>query len=418
MKFFILTTSFILSSYFSLLATNWPSWRGELRDGVTKETGLLQEWPSDGPNKLWVSDQAGLGYSGFTIQDGILFTMGAFDKSESLLAFNANSGKKLWSLKVGELLTNGWGDGPRMSPSVSGKKVYALGGKGNLVCVDIKSGKKLWQKSLVQDLGGKVPGWGYTESVLIDNGKIICTPGGKEGTLAALDANSGKTIWRTTNFTDGAQYSSPISITHRGQTQYVQLVMKNVVGVDPKNGSILWKSSWPGKVAVIPTPIFSGGYVYITAGYGVGCKLIDIGKNYPSDVYENKVMKNHHGGVIKVGEHLYGYSDGVGWACQDFKTGELVWNEKKTLGKGAITVVIGDIHSITLDEAVKQNQNNKAKTRLETFMCDLKSFSFSHQFGSGFKYLSEKLSALAGLPVAQVPLVYTSEPQGGSSGSL
>ena len=336
MKFFILTTSFILSSYFSLLASNWPSWRGELRDGVTKETGLLQEWPSNGPYKLWVSDQAGLGYSGFTIQDGILFTMGAFDKSESLLAFNANSGKKLWSLKVGELLTNGWGDGPRMSPSVSGNKVYALGGKGNLVCVDTKSGKKLWQKSLVQDLGGKVPGWGYTESVLIDNGKIICTPGGKEGTLAALDANSGKTIWRTTNFTDGAQYSSPISITHRGQAQYVQLVMKNVVGVDPKNGSILWKSSWPGKVAVIPTPIFSEGYVYITAGYGVGCKLIDLSKNYPSDVYENKVMKNHHGGVIKVGEYLYGYSDGVGWACQNFKTGELVWNEKKALGKGAI----------------------------------------------------------------------------------
>lgn len=336
MKFFILTTLFFLTSIFSLLAHDWPSWRGEQRDGVSKETGLLREWPSSGPNKLWVSDQAGLGYSGFTIQDGILFTMGAFDKSEYLLAFNANSGKKIWSLKVGELLTNGWGDGPRMSPSISGKKVYALGGKGNLVCVDVKSGKKLWQKSLVQDLGGKVPGWGYTESVLIDNGKIICTPGGEEGTLAALDANSGRTLWRTTDFTDGAQYSSPIAITHRGKAQYVQLVMKNVVGVNPQNGSILWKSSWPGKVAVIPTPIYSGGYVYITAGYGVGCKLINLGSNYPSDTYENKVMKNHHGGVIKVGEHLYGYSDGVGWVCQDFMTGELVWNEKKALGKGAI----------------------------------------------------------------------------------
>ena len=336
MKFFILTTSFFLTSFFSLLANNWPSWRGELRDGVTKETNLLQEWPSNGPNKLWDSDKAGLGYSGFTIQDGILFTMGAFDKSESLLAFNADSGDKLWSIKVGELLTNGWGDGPRMSPSVSEGKVYALGGKGNLICVDIKSGKKLWQKSLVHDLGGKVPGWGYTESVLIDNGKIICTPGGEKGTLAALDANSGRTLWRTTDFTDGAQYSSPIAVTHRGQAQYVQLVMKNVVGVDPQNGSILWKSSWPGKVAVIPTPIFSGGHVYITAGYGVGCKLINLGKNEPFDVYENKVMKNHHGGVIKVGEHLYGYSDGVGWVCQNFKTGELVWNEKKALGKGAI----------------------------------------------------------------------------------
>lgn len=300
------------------------------------EKGLLQDWPEGGPKKMWTVNDAGLGYSGVTVQAGSLYTMGAFDKKEMLLAYNSSSGKKLWEVHVGELLTNGWGDGPRMSPTISNGKIYALGARGNLLCVLAKNGKQVWKKSLVDDLGGKVPGWGYTESVLVDEGKVICTPGGKDGAIAALDADSGRTIWRTKSFTDGAQYSSPISIMHQGKKQYVQLVMKNIVGIDPGNGSVLWKSKWPGKVAVIPTPIFSNGHVYVTSGYGVGCKLVKLGDNYPTNVYENKVMKNHHGGVIKVGEHLYGYSDGVGWACQDFKTGELIWNEKKALGKGAI----------------------------------------------------------------------------------
>jgi len=300
------------------------------------EKGLLQDWPEGGPKKMWTVNDAGLGYSGVTVQAGSLYTMGAFDKKEMLLAYNSSSGEKLWEVHVGELLTNGWGDGPRMSPTISNGKIYALGARGNLLCVLAKNGKQVWKKSLVDDLGGKVPGWGYTESVLVDQGKVICTPGGKDGAIAALDADSGRTIWRTKSFTDGAQYSSPISIMHQGKKQYVQLVMKNIVGIDPGNGSVLWKSTWPGKVAVIPTPIFSNGHVYVTSGYGVGCKLVKLGDNYPTNVYENKVMKNHHGGVIKVGEHLYGYSDGVGWACQDFKTGELIWNEKKALGKGAI----------------------------------------------------------------------------------
>jgi len=300
------------------------------------EKGLLQDWPEGGPKKMWTVNDAGLGYSGVTVQAGSLYTMGAFDKKEMLLAYNSSSGEKLWEVHVGELLTNGWGDGPRMSPTISNGKIYALGARGNLLCVLAKNGKQVWKKSLVDDLGGKVPGWGYTESVLVDQGKVICTPGGKDGAIAALDADSGRTIWRTKSFTDGAQYSSPISIMHQGKKQYVQLVMKNIVGIDPGNGSVLWKSKWPGKVAVIPTPIFSNGHVYVTSGYGVGCKLVKLGDNYPTNVYENKVMKNHHGGVIKVGEHLYGYSDGVGWVCQDFKTGELIWNEKKALGKGAI----------------------------------------------------------------------------------
>ena len=336
MKLTVLYITLLIFSSFSLWSVDWPSWRGENRTAISTESGLLQNWPIGGPKKIWTTDGAGLGYSGFTISKGVLYTMGAFDKNEMLLAFNANSGEKIWSIRVGELLTNGWGDGPRMSPSISAGKIYALGARGNLVCVEAKDGSLIWKKSLVQDLGGKIPGWGYTESVLVDNGKVICTPGGKDGSLAALDANSGKTLWRTKGFTDSAQYSSPISVSHQGEQQIIQLVMKNLVGINAKNGSVLWKSSWPGKVAVIPTPIYSDGHVYITSGYGVGCKLVKIGKNYPINIYENKVMKNHHGGVIKLGDYLYGYSDSVGWACQNFKTGELIWNEKKAHVKGSI----------------------------------------------------------------------------------
>ncbi|MEC7627464.1 MAG: PQQ-binding-like beta-propeller repeat protein, partial [Verrucomicrobiota bacterium] len=317
-------------------AEDWPSWRGADRTGISKETGLLQEWPEGGPQKVWSSTDAGMGYSGFSVVKGGLYTMGAFGKEERLLAFNATTGKQVWSLAVGDLLTNGWGDGPRMTPTVADGKVYALGGRGDLVCADARTGKKIWSVSLVSDLGGKVPGWGYTESVLVDEGRVICTPGGSKGALAALDADNGKLLWQSSEFTDAAQYSSPIVIENRGKRQYVQLVMKNLVGIDAKSGDLAWKSSWPGRTAVIPTPIHDDGKVFITSGYGVGCKLVSLESSGSKDVYDNKFMKNHHGGVIKLGDHLFGYSDQVGWVCMDFASGELLWNEKKALGKGAI----------------------------------------------------------------------------------
>lgn len=341
MKFLLSTFFIIVCVPFFSKAEDWPNWRGADRTGRSLETGLLQTWPEGGPNKKWTSEDAGMGYSGFSIAKGGLYTMGAFGNEERLLAFNASTGKKVWSLAVGELLTNGWGDGPRMTPSVADGRVYALGGKGNLVCADARTGKKIWQVSLVDDLGGKVPGWGYTESVLVDEGRVICTPGGSKGAVVALDHETGNVIWQCKQFTDAAQYSSPIVIDNQGKREYVQLAMKNLVGIEARSGKLSWKSSWPGRTAVIPTPIFDDGCIFISSGYGVGCKLIQLSSSGVRDVYANKYMKNHHGGVIKVREHLYGYSDQVGWACINFKSGELVWNEKRSLGKGAIAYADG-----------------------------------------------------------------------------
>jgi outer membrane protein assembly factor BamB len=325
---------------------DWPQWRGPDRSDVSKETGLLKKWPAEGPKRLWLFENAGNGYSGPAIANGKYFTIGTRDNSECVIALDANIGKELWTAKLGGELENRWGGGPRGTPTVDGDRVYALSGKGDLACINVADGKVLWTASMT-GMGGKTPNWGYTESVLVDGDKVVCTPGGSKGAMAALNKTTGKVIWRSTDFTDDAQYASVVPANVHGQRQYIQLTMQHVVGIAAKDGKQLWSSDWPGRTAVIPTPIHHDSHVYVTAGYGVGCKLVKIEPdNKVTTVYENKVMKNHHGGVILVGDHLYGYSDGPGWVCQDFKTGNEVWAERNKLGKGAIACADGMLYCL------------------------------------------------------------------------
>ncbi len=327
-------------------AADWPRWRGPASDDIQRETGLLKQWPASGPKQLWLYKDAGMGYSGFAIAGGKLFTMGTRDAKEVLLAIDANSGKELWVTPLSDVLSNKWGDGPRGTPTLDADLLFTLTGPGSLVCADAKSGKILWQ-SAMKDIGGRTPGWGYTESVLVDGNQVVCTPGGKQGAVAAFDKSTGKLLWQSKDWTDDAQYSSIVKASINGQPQYVQRTMQNVAGISPKDGSVLWKQAFPGKTAVIPTPIVDGNQVYVTAGYGVGSMSFRIlPGNKVESVFDetsitNKVMKNHHGGVILVDGHIYGHSDGTGWTCQSFKTGELVWGEKQALGKGAIAAADG-----------------------------------------------------------------------------
>lgn len=354
-------------------ALDWPQFRGPNRDDVSRETGLLKQWPAEGPKRLWLFDKAGNGYSGFAVVAGRLYTIGVRDGEENLLALDANTGKELWHTGLGKVLPNNWGDGPRSSPTVDGDKVYALSGPGNLVCADAKTGKQVWNKELTS-LGGKTPGWGFTESPLVDGNQVVCTPGGPQGTMAALDKATGKVLWQSKEWTEGAQYSSIVKAEINRQPAYVQLVMNSFAGIDPKSGKVLWKEAFPnGKTAVIPTPIVKDNYVFVNAGYGAGCKLVQIRPgNHVEQVYENKTMKNHHGGVLLVGQHLYGYSDGIGWLCMDFATGEQVWAERNKLGKGAVSCADGMLYcldegkgTVVLAEASPKGWNEHGRLTLE-----------------------------------------------------
>jgi outer membrane protein assembly factor BamB len=324
---------------------NWPQWRGPNRDDLSKETGLLKSWPESGPQRLWVFDTAGLGYSGPAIVAGKLFTMGAREDGDHLLAVSIETGKQLWTTKISEMLKNGWGDGPRGTPCVDGDRVYALSGRGTIVCASVADGKITWQHTM-REFGGKTPGWGYTESVLVDGNKVLCTPGGPQGTVIALDKKTGATLWQSKEFTDDAHYSSIIAADHAGKRQYIQRTEKTIAGLAADDGKLLWTSDFPGRTAVIPTPIYHDNHVYVTAGYGAGCKLVKLSpNNEATPVYATNAMVNHHGGVILVDGHVYGHSDQGGWVCQNFKTGERVWADR-SLGKGAIAYADGKFYCL------------------------------------------------------------------------
>jgi outer membrane protein assembly factor BamB len=345
----------ILSARAAGATEDWPQWQGPHRNCLSDATGLLKSWPEGGPRQRWLFENCGAGYAGFSVVDGRLFTMGGREGVCQLLALDANTGEELWAVPMGPMLTNDWGDGPRSTPAVEGGRVYALGGKGVLVCVRATDGGEIWRVDLVGDaIGGTEPNWGYCESVLVDGELVLCTPGGERGAIAALDKNTGAVRWRATELDDPAHYASIVRADIHGQPQYVQLLFKRLVGVAPEDGRVLWQSEFPGNVAVIPTPIVHGDKVFATAGYGAGCTLVEISPdNQPTELYDDqakKLMKNHHGGVIRVGEYLYGHSDGVGWLCMDFATGEQIWREREALGKGAIGYADGMFYCLSEDD--------------------------------------------------------------------
>ena len=327
-------------------AADWPTWRGPKRDDISTEKNLLTEWPAGGPALAWKTTGCGSGYSSVSVANGRVFTMGDTPEGSAVRAFEEKSGAPLW---VSPILGKPGGnyDGPRCTPTVDGDSVYALGQFGDFVCLEAASGKERWRKNLGTDFGGKYSGWNYTESPLVDGNLVLFTPGGKKGAIVALDKKTGSLLWQSTEFTDGAQYSSLVPADINGVHQYIQLTAESVAGVDGATGKLLWRAERKGATAVITTPIYANNEVYVTSGYGVGCNAFKITKDdsgfKTEELYANKNMANHHGGVILLGDYLYGFSDSKGWICQDFKSGEIKWSDKG-VGKGSIAYADGHFY--------------------------------------------------------------------------
>jgi outer membrane protein assembly factor BamB len=299
-----------------------------------------------------------------------IFATGDENDSAFAVALDKASGKVVWKAKIGK----GGADpaGPRSTPTVDGNRLYMLGQFGDLVCLETGTGKEVWRQNIEQSFGGRCGGWKYSESPLVDGGKLVCTPGSPQGSMVALDKMTGSLLWQTKELADPAEYSSPIVAQIDGVRQYIQLTGENIVGVETETGKLLWKAPRRGKTATVPTPIYYDNAVYVTSGYGVGCHLFNIRKTgqgfQATQQYANQVMVNHHGGVVRVGEFLYGYSDGKGWVCQEFKTGRLVWSHKG-VGKGSLTFADGHLYfrgedasgTVALVEATPKAYSEKSR---------------------------------------------------------
>jgi outer membrane protein assembly factor BamB len=350
-----------------LAANNWPQWRGPDRTDVSKETGLLQTWPEKGPTLLWTISTIGVGYSAPAVVGDRLYIMGTRGTSEAVFALDTKNGKEIWVTEIGPIFEwkgNVWGNGPRSTPTVDGERIYALGAQGELVCLETGSGKKVWSHNLFKEFNGAlmdnngkpIVGWGYCEGPLVDGNQVVVTPGGEDGLLLALDKNTGQVVWRSKEVQGKAPYSSIITAEVGGVRQYIQLLDKGAVGVAAKDGKLLWHYAKTNDDLVIRTPIFHNNYVFIPYSFGTGSDLFQIipaaGAFKTEKVYSTKNMKNETGGVVLVGEHLYGYSDRTGWVCMEFakKKGATLWEEKRKLGKGSLTCADGRLYCYTEDD--------------------------------------------------------------------
>ncbi len=327
---------------------DWPQWQGPERTAVSKETGLLQDWPAAGPKLLWEADYAGEGYSTPTVAAGRVFLMGNRDGQECVLALSEADGGQVWAAPIGAPGGYGGGfPGPRCSPTVDGDRVYALGLAGELVCLDLGTGQVRWRKNLVKDFGGSIGGWGYCESPLVDGDKLLCTPGGATATLVALNKKSGKPVWKgPVPGGPQAHYASMLAVDVGGAREYVQFLGTGVVGLS-KDGRLLWQYAKPSNgTANCSTPIFHDDAVFAASNYGVGgglVRLVPDGDAVKAEqAWFSNHMKNHHGGMVLIGGHVYG-SDDARLVCLDWKTGAVKWSESKP-GKGSIAAADGRLY--------------------------------------------------------------------------
>ena len=335
----------------------WNSFRGADRSGVAPDTNLLQNWPKEGPSLIWDVAGAGRGYASLAISGGKIFTLGdgpsgSDDKDEFLTAFALDSGSRLWATKTGEAWNSGninW-QGSRSTPTVDHERVYVITPHGVLVCCETARGEKLWEKNLTSEFEGKKgDGWGYSESVLIDGDKLICTPGGEKNTLVALDKKTGSKIWSSARAGDrGAGHASAVLSTVGKTKVYVQTTASGAMGVRASDGKLLWTYDIAPTTAVIPSPIVRNDLVFFTAGYNRGGALL---KQVPADGDEVKLeeqypinpkLANKHGGLVLVGDYLFGDSDDKGTPfCAEFLTGKERWRERGS-GSGSAAVVAAD----------------------------------------------------------------------------
>jgi outer membrane protein assembly factor BamB len=360
-----------------VFADDWPQWRGPNRMGVSKETGLLQSWPPEGPKLLWTFPDAGSGDSGMAIVGDRLYSIGSQGKKEYVYAIDLKTQKKLWSVEVGPLhIDNGCGEGPRSTPAVDGDFVCAIGGHGDLVCVNTATGKKIWSQGLKTSLDGKKPMYGFSESPLIDGDQVVASPGSLKGPIMAFDKKTGTLKWRCLipanfvkknrpgNYGDST-YTSMIAIESGGVRQYVQILGSILVGVRASDGKVLWSY----RISTLNSPIYHNDCVFVPS---VGreasllVKLIPEGGQFKTEkIYGNQEMQNEFTGIVQVGEYLYGFSSGRvsiagedggsfgskdkrGWMCLDFKTGKTVWVKDRVfrnrVSEGSIIFADGNLY--------------------------------------------------------------------------
>ena len=325
----------------------WPQWRGPERTGLSTETGLLRQWPADGPSLVWSTSDLGEGYGSVAIQGGRIFVQGTLNNDSTLFCLEESSGRTLWTASLGDRLEHGRGPGPRGTPTIDEDRIYVLTENGDLACLQAADGQTLWHRNILQDFKGENPKWLISESPLVDGNRLIVMPGGDQASLVALDKGTGKTIWTSKDLSDGAGYSSCVVADVHGIRTLLAFTAAAAVGLRAGDGQLLWRyEPVANRTANVATPVVYRDKAFYSSAYGTGCALLqlkaDNGSMEAKEVYFNRDMMNHHGGVVLVDGYLYGFSNAI-LTCMEFETGKVMWKDR-SVGKGSVAFAEGHLY--------------------------------------------------------------------------
>ena len=335
--------------------SDWPQWRGPDRNGLSKETGLLSQWPRSGPTAAWSAAMLGAGYGSIAVQGDRVYVQGMRNRQSVVSTLNRADGKLVWVRSLGPAGDNDRGPGPRGTPTIDGDRVYALSETGDLACLRAADGTVIWQRNILKEFKGENPYWLLSESPLIDGDNVIVTPGGRGAGVVALDKMSGMTVWTSKDLSDGAGYASPIVADVGGVRTIMTFTADAGVGVRASDGKLMWRNSTAANgTANIATPVYSDGKVFFTSSYGAGAALLGLRASgnevRAQEIYSTRDMKNHHGGVVLVNGYIYGFNDSI-LTCLEFASGKMVWRDR-SVGKGAVTYADGHLYILSEDNIV------------------------------------------------------------------
>ncbi|MFZ5940829.1 MAG: PQQ-binding-like beta-propeller repeat protein [Bacteroidota bacterium] len=314
----------ILSAGLSLYSQEITHWRGPSANGCYPDKGLLKQWPESGPALLWSYDELGQGHSSVTVAGDAVFIPTMKDGTGYICKLTLD-GKLVWKVPYGNEFTESF-PGSRSSVTIAGDQLYMLSGYGKLVCMSKADGKQIWTASLVSDYDGDTITWGFTETVVVDGDVLYCTPGGKVNNVIALNRHTGKLIWSSKGKGELSAYCTPLLITLPECRILVTHTQSSILGIDIKDGKLLWSYPHPNEWSVHPnTPLYNNGMVFCYSGYGQGGVMLKLenGGTSVTKVWSTKNLDPRVGGAVAVNGYIYGSGDyNRAWQCLDWNTGE------------------------------------------------------------------------------------------------
>ena len=339
----------------SVKTSDWSQWHGNDRTNISPETGLLKSWGAGSPALVWSIKGLGSGYGSLAIKDDKILVQGVRNRESTIYCLNRADGKTVWATALGVALDQDRGGGPRGTPTIDADRIYALSENGDLACLKWNDGSVLWKKNILKEFKGENPQWLISESPLVDGNNLVVTPGGSGASIVALDKMTGKTVWTSKELSDGAAYSSCLAVNVDGVRTIIGFTDSAGVGVRASDGKLLWRYRTPSnQTANCATPVFADNKVYYTSAYGTGGGLLELkaegGAVQSKEVYFNKDMQNHHGGVVLVNGYLYGFSNSI-LMCMEFATGKVMWRNR-SVGKGSLTYADGHLYLLSENNVV------------------------------------------------------------------